>query len=383
MKNIRERNLAILRESKKKKNTTKELENKTVENEKDLTALRVKNGILEKEYALLKTVVDQKALYIKQLEDATGPGEETDQEVISDQGTPNLMNKDTQDHRCNACDRAFATSQDLNNHIEAKHNQQVCVFCEKVCTNDQQLKRHITQCVEYGNTTVKCDNCDKTLTRFGMKRHGESCKRSTKVWACPDCGFQARTSNDIKKHQNEKHNEVEVSREVWACPDCGFRARSSNDIKKHQNDKHNEVEVSREVCKHWRNGNCFRADRCKFSHVGVQRKQTSPSTTGSSTANKRTAACRHGDKCSWFERGICSYFHKGVGFQKPAAQMQHGIISNEQGSQAGKLCHYNNKCNRRSTCPHRHTSPSNENFQSQRRHHQPPLRLQNSGRFNQ
>ena len=346
----RERNLAIMRESKKKKSTNKDLENKEVEHEKEITILRVKNAILEKDNAQLKTVVEQKAIYIKQLEDATAPDIQDESEVIVEEPEQILMNRDNHEHKCNACDKGFSTSHDLDNHMEAKHNQQVCVFCEKVCANEQHLRKHVKHCLEYGNTTVNCDNCDKTFTRFGIKRHGDSCKGSTEVWACPECGFRARTSNDIKKHQNEKHN---------------------------------KVEVSREVCKHWRNGNCFRGDRCGFSHVGTQRKQTPPSTTRPTTSIAKTAACRHGDSCSWLERGVCSYFHKGVGVQKPSSHTAHGKNTYGQSSQTGKLCHHNEKCNRRATCPYKHTSKSSEGFHSQRRQQQPPMRLQKHGRFSQ
>ena len=27
--------------------------------------------------------------------------------------------------------------------------------------------------------------------------------------------------------------------------------------------------------------------------------------------------CRHGDACSWLARGVCGFFHSGVGVQKP------------------------------------------------------------------
>lgn len=278
------------------------------------------------------------------------------------------MNNESPGHRCNACNKEFANSRDLNNHVKAKHTEKICVFCEKEFQNDQQLKGHIEKCIDYGNTTVQCDQCQKTLTRFGMKRHSESCKGTSEVWECPECGFRAKSSHEIKKHQAAKHD----NDNVCECPECGFRARSLHEIKKHQSEQHENVEVSREVCKHWRNGNCFKGVRCLYSHVGFQKKQTSTSTPTPTTAKNWTTPCRHGDDCAWLKKGTCIFFHKNIGVQRPTHEKSHG------GAQ--KLCKYNERCNRKLTCPQKHSNPSYENFQ--RRSQQAPRRVQNSGRLN-
>ena len=146
-------------------------------------------------------------------------------------------------------------------------------------------------CEEYGNSTVDCSQCHKRFTRFGIKRHGDKCHGpQTKVFSCADCGKRGKSRDEIKKHQAAEHR-VE------------------------------EVERSREVCKHWRQGNCFKGNRCMFSHVGHQENQSSNFTsTPRTSTTSLTPACKQGESCEWMAKGSCCYFHRGIGEQKPSSR---------------------------------------------------------------
>ena len=67
MKMLRDRNISVLKESKKKKNAIKELEKEKNQTKKELTDLRVMNGILVKDNSDLKIDNDNKAKYIQVL----------------------------------------------------------------------------------------------------------------------------------------------------------------------------------------------------------------------------------------------------------------------------------------------------------------------------
>ena len=71
----KDRNIAILRESKKKKKEVKELEKEKSYVENELVGLRVENGILVKEITTLKIDNENKATYIKQLKKSKGPSD--------------------------------------------------------------------------------------------------------------------------------------------------------------------------------------------------------------------------------------------------------------------------------------------------------------------
>ena len=65
------------------------------------------------------------------------------------------------DNRCNACDKLFTTNKDLDNHVEAKHNEEESVL------------------------TVPCPLCQKEFT---SKKHMENHKRRCMQHICPSCG---------------------------------------------------------------------------------------------------------------------------------------------------------------------------------------------------
>ena len=145
---------------------------------------------------------------------------------------------------------------------------------------------------------------------------------------------------------------------------------SESEIKKHMNIDHKDTqEVSQEVCYNYRQG-----DRCKFSHVGYQKSNTS-STWQQSTTKMWTPACTQGDGCSWLARGACRYFHKGVGVQrqsqkKSVEKTQHRPYQTSSRGESGRgPCQYGANCFRKETCGFSHGSIHNQGF--------PPLTRRN------
>ena len=84
---------------------------------------------------------------------------------------------------------------------------------------------------------------------------------------------------------------------------------------------------SREVCFHWKRGNCFKGDSCRFSHVGRQNNAGSAQNTRST---QRVALCKNGSSCDWLAKGNCSYFHPRVGVQKPWTNREGGQNSRQE-----------------------------------------------------
>ena len=355
LQSLKDRNVSILRESKKKKRETKELEKDKKNMSNELAILRVKNGMLVKENSTLKIDNQNKAKYIKQLEESNAPSNDSDDDETEEAETVSvLMDKDSQSHNCNACDKSFLVSRDLENHMEAKHSQKSCTFCDKAFNSDPQLIKHYNHCIEYGNTVMKCKKCKNNFTRFGIKRHGETCTgKQNNVYSCSVCSKKGESISEVKKHQAEVHTEV--------------------------------VEVSREVCKHWRKGHCLKGDMCLFSHVGHQQKTNSNSTTRTSTANW-TPACHHGEGCSWLSKGNCRYFHKGVGVQKPTANKPAQPVERpiqhlgRQNIPRTKMCHFDAKCTN-TMCRFKHSS--NVGFSSQRGQNRPQMRVLINGQSSQ
>ena len=363
-KMLRERSMSIMKDSKKKKTTVKDLEKQITNKDTIINDLRVTNGIMWKENSDLKIEIENKTEQNKRNGSNSDGTDKDDTEVTIVETANVLMNKESLDNKCHACNNSFMTSNQLEKHIQAKHTQKVCNFCEDELPNAKELRKHLDKCEEYGNTTVVCNKCQKTVARFGLKNHIEKCNRKQDVFSCPKCGQKGSSMNEIKKHVAEEHIE-----DVFSCPKCGQKGSSINEIKKHIAEVHSaEVEKSREVCPHWRRGSCFRGDHCNKSHVGYQQKSTEV-TTGRTSTTSWMPACRNGEK--WMTKGTCQFFHRGIGVQKSAttgAQFQQKRTS----PLVQKLCRYNETCFRKSTCSFKHTS--SENFSPQRGHQRPPAR---------
>ena len=207
-------------------------------------------------------------------------GEENDQEVEIEQVV--TMNKETSGNKCNACGNSFRTNHDLDKHVNSKHTEKTCTYCDKVCKNEQDLVRHHKDCVDQGIANIKCKSCQQVFTNFALKRHQPNCHGSTKEYDCPECGMIFSSNNHMKKHYDNNHK---------------F-----------------ELVVSKVVCKHWRMGNCFKGNKCGFSHVGHQETNDYYNTRKTST---KVPSCKNGTSCVWLSQGSCSFFHPKVGVQKP------------------------------------------------------------------
>ena len=46
------------------------------------------------------------------------------------------MSETLTEHRCNACDKTFRKSHDLDKHMDAKHCEKQCTYCDKVCESE-------------------------------------------------------------------------------------------------------------------------------------------------------------------------------------------------------------------------------------------------------
>jgi hypothetical protein len=307
---------------------------------KDIESLRQSNSNTLKENGDLNAKLKEKEALIKSLEEALEPDTHDEVEEVV------MMNKNTSGHKCAACNKKYSTNQDLENHMDEMHGEIECVYCSEIFSNKKKLRAHINNCIENGTARVKCNKCNQMFTRFGIDRHRTQCHKIPRNFKCIECGLLGNTENEIKKHMNNSHNEIQ--------------------------------EVSKEVCYHYKRGRCFKGDRCRFSHVGYQESNNSKPTWVQSTTSTWTPACTRGDGCSWLARGACRYFHKGVGVQQPAGQSQNNSAEGTQrrpnqtssrGAGSRGPGRFGSNCFRKETCGFSHGSEYNQGF--------PPLARRN------
>ena len=179
--------------------TAKKLNDKNAKEKKEhnesLEKVRKDNGKLTKDNQNLKFELENKESMIRSLKETCGIDDEEhdmeeeieedpeDTEENRDTSTVSMDN-DTSGNKCTACNKTYKTNKDLENHMNAKHNQKQCVLCDKICASETELVRHHTQCLQQGINTVVCSKCNKNFTSFGLRRHKTQCKGLEAQFEC-------------------------------------------------------------------------------------------------------------------------------------------------------------------------------------------------------
>ena len=257
---------------------------------RELDVLRESNGSLNKKNNDLSEMLKVKNDLIKALREEHGAEEDEDEvevaeiveevaETVEDVTEVVRMNRVSKYHTCNACDKNFKTSQDLENHVGSKHVEKDCDYCEKRFRNEHDLGKHLKTCDQIGTANKVCNKCNKKFTGPGLVRHNPTCHGNNTEYECPVCGEILNSSGALEDHQDQQHEMEQVR--------------------------------SREVCYHWRRGSCLKGDSCRFSHVGIQNK------TGANKTTTNVALCKNGASCAWLANKTCSYFHPRIGVQRP------------------------------------------------------------------
>ena len=201
------------------------------------------------------------------------------------------MENNLSGNKCNLCNSKFSINEELERHMQDKHTESDCPFCNETLSSKSKLRGHVNKCSQNGTTKVKCNKCQEAFSQFEIKRHIQQCqKKKVEEFNCEECVMLANTATKIKKHMKQEH-------ENW-------------------------IEKSQDICYHYKNGLCFRGDSCRYAHVGHQKKKKSDSTSSPSTDRDWTPACNKGDGCAWLARGACKFFHRGVGVQRPEHTQQ-------------------------------------------------------------
>ena len=305
----RERNKDILITGKVKKRETDKLKSEKKVLLTELDSLRQTNSTLNKENSDLKIKLKAKGDLVTGLKEAFAVDNTNEVEVVDDTNEVEVvdssvtMNKDTTGHKFQACNKSFRTSNDMENHMQAKHTEQTCLYCDQIFNNEQELAKHHRECKDMGVANSTCLKCNKKFTAPGLRRHQKTCHGANvdEDFDCPECGMMFDSVDGVQRHTDQEHKMEQAK--------------------------------SRVVCRHWRKGHCFKGDSCGFSHVGKQNHSESISTNKRST---RVPACSNGSSCEWLSRGSCSYFHPRVGVQKPWVRTLPQGRRQQSGAQGGR-----------------------------------------------
>ena len=123
--------------------------------------------------------------------------------------------KKTHQFGCWMCDAICASTKELIQHHQQKHNILYCETCSKAFNNPASLTRH---CYSHKELKFKCNNCDQSFAfESNLQTHRIS-HRTILTHCCmyPNCNKKFKNKGDLTRHAKE-HNGIMHKRS-----DCSY-----------------------------------------------------------------------------------------------------------------------------------------------------------------
>lgn len=142
---------------------------------------------------------------------------------------------------CMLCDKVFKTQKFYDTHMKRhipklmvlkKRYGKSCSFCEKECSNDNQLSLHVNK-VHLQIKPYSCDMCEKKFyTEYNLKFHKKIHSKFSKE-TCNFCGKMVRSRKLLVIHIR-KH----IGITPHSCQLCIQAFYSQSELRKHMNSTH-------------------------------------------------------------------------------------------------------------------------------------------------
>ena len=91
---------------------------------------------------------------------------------------------------CNVCSSSFGFKNELTSHRENNHQggRHTCKSCDKIFASTGSLKEHIKK-IHEGQQNHKCDYCGKSFTQSRyLKTHIQTLHEAQRNYKCDSCG---------------------------------------------------------------------------------------------------------------------------------------------------------------------------------------------------
>ncbi|XP_073436679.1 uncharacterized protein [Dendrobates tinctorius] len=144
-------------------------------------------------------------------------------------------------HKCSECDMAYRTAADLLRHTRSVHDLEKpfqCCYCDYASVEATRMKIHIRS--HTGERPFTCTLCSFASTdAFKLKRHIRT-HTGEKPYLCNFCQATFTQRNSMKMHILRKHTE-NVPKEH--CPICNAALFGKNDVQVHIRKQHSYLET--------------------------------------------------------------------------------------------------------------------------------------------
>lgn len=110
-------------------------------------------------------------------------------------------------HACPVCDSSFAVKQELTAHVNRVHKNNrpfKCTECPKRFVNITERKAHLER--HSGIRRYKCDSCDRAFTTNNdLWKHAVKHRTTSAMFTCSFCKKTFKTVKGFGAHMKNKH----------------------------------------------------------------------------------------------------------------------------------------------------------------------------------
>ena len=136
-------------------------------------------------------------------------------------------------HKCDQCNKTFASSGSLCNHKKAVHQgvKYSCNQCDYQATLKGNLDIHIQS--KHEGVKYSCNQCNYQATqKVSLSQHIQSKHEGVK-YSCNQCDYQATKRGNLSGHIQSKHEGVK-----YECNQCDFASSWQPNLINHRKKSH-------------------------------------------------------------------------------------------------------------------------------------------------
>ncbi len=142
--------------------------------------------------------------------------------------------------KCIYCEKVLSDRQSYTNHV-LRHTGEAKVYkcenCEFSTPFSHGLRRHVAWKHTFTIEKVKCEKCDKTISRKNYKAHLKRHEGVVKNHKCEKCGMLFEYPSQLKIHEatQARHTSVKLDypKRTWPCNYCNKSYSDKPNLRRH------------------------------------------------------------------------------------------------------------------------------------------------------
>ena len=171
-------------------------------------------------------------------------------------------------YSCKDCNYRGSRKTSLTRHMALKHQivrAWPCNVCSYTTVTKDEIEKH-QKFVHFNKLNRKqysCEDCDYTNHRSNNLRNHINAKHIGIYFSCHLCDFKGSQKGHVKKHMESFHEQKK-----WPCDQCFYKATEKGSLKIHKDAVHLKVKYSCDQCDHKAAGKGLLRQHMETRHLG-------------------------------------------------------------------------------------------------------------------